>query len=562
MADTFSVLSRELTRAERRLLLARILSTQQPAIEDEPALPPDAVEETARGPEEVYASLSGLEKLLLLVMRLFTGKPVVVLTEERQLKRLRQKIGAAAPGLVDFPSGRLTQRMRSELEGLRGVQSFFRGALFGLPDRRDFIAFLAGLELDPLNERIEQETEPRGIAEEPLAAENRTIRAEMAERLGRIIEEIPRERRATVQREVQRLRALDAFAAVRLEGTLLLTTAAAEGLAPAEKGTRLAPLLTALWAARHPPGPTAWHALFLFKSSERFSDPSFDMEKQAAAFSSRARAAHASLRAFLRRVPLLDMVRSLSEDLDYTPRPADAGESWVALFKGFWEERLETIFREFVREKKLLACVSQALSLCGLSTLPSLESYRRRVAGETLPVTHETSVGIFRGFHEAVFLTKMERHLKLVSINGDFYKEENRADFMASFEGVGAAYEACRLLDRRLSPGGDREARMAGLEGPGAESGAPVKVRAIWEEANRDARKAVEGGRASLSRLSTILYGILYGEVGGKFDTLVNLNTLGGRENRLIIKGLDSAIAYADRAVALLTESLDLEAGV
>jgi hypothetical protein len=557
MSDTFTILVRELTRAERKLLLARILAAG--GIEEAEARPAPQPVAPRRTPEEEYAALPALARLFIILKRVFTGKSVGRLTEEHLLRELQHSISNRAPGLVDFAAGRLTSRMRLELEGLRAPLAALRSLLAGVVERRDFVAFLAGLELDPLNERITQETDPRIIASEPLHAESHPVRSEMTERLGRILEEIPRERRLQVQKDVQRLRAIDALTGIRLEELIILAGPAGEGLQAGEKGERLRPLLDALTAASEAPLHTAWNALFLYRASAELVNPAYDMEKHAASFTARAATAHAAVRSFLERVPLLDIVRGLTENLDYAPRPADGGEAWIALFRRFWEDRLEGVYREHLRERGLEECISRALALCGLSALPLPEAYRKAGSRGSPLVRHETAFTIFKAFHQSVFLPRMERGLKIVSVNGDFYKEDNRDAFMAGFSGIGAAAEACRRLEARLSPGGDLCSRLAGLEGRAGEQGAPGKVRTVWDEANREARKALDAARASLGGLGRVLFGLLYGEVGGQYDTLTNLGSLGGRENKMLLASLDAAMSLADRAADLMGEALGLE---
>jgi hypothetical protein len=556
VTDTFSVLSRELTKAERKLLLARILSSEPPAGEEPPPASPPP-EEIPLDAERAYTEMPSLQKLILLLKRLFTGKTVVELTEAHLLRQLRTRVELRAPGLMDPKTGRLTPRMRAELETLRAPLTFFRSTLAGLTGKRDFVAFLAGILLDPLNERIALDSDPFALAGQPLYSEDRAIRSEMADRLARLLDEIPRERRARVQREVHRLDALGSLGTLRLEDAVFLTAPSADALQPAEKAGRLRPLLEALTEAREAPDHAAWNAVFLYRASDHLADPAFDIEKQAGVFLTRASAAHAALRGFLGRVPLLDVIRLLSEDLRYAPHATEGGESWMLLFRTFWEERLEDIFRSFLRERRLREVLSDALSLCGLPALPSLDGYRQRGPDGPLPARFASSLAVFRGFYETVYLTRVERHMKIVSINGEFYKENNRDAFTECLEGLEKAYRACALLDRRLSPGGDLAARAAASA---AEPGAAGRPHSVWDEANKEAKKIADAGKARLTDLSRILYGILYGEVGGQYDTLVNLNTIGGRENKLLLKALDSAIGYSDKAAALLGECLDLEA--
>jgi hypothetical protein len=122
VADAFSILSRELSKTERKLLLARILSSSEPQAKETE----DAVDDLGEPPEwntdREFARLSLIQRFVLLLRSFFTGTSVYELTEGLLIKRTRAQIEAQAPGLVDFSAGCYSARFWGEFRG-RGISS-------------------------------------------------------------------------------------------------------------------------------------------------------------------------------------------------------------------------------------------------------------------------------------------------------------------------------------------------------------------------------------------------------------------------------------------------------
>ncbi len=63
----------------------------------------------------------------------------------------------------------------------------------------------------------------------------------------------------------------------------------------------------------------------------------------------------------------------------------------------------------------------------------------------------------------------------------------------------------------------------------------------------------------SFDTLSKVLNGVLHGEVGGYYDTLSNLQEIGGRHNKNYLEALDRALVGCRSAAGILGKLFDLE---
>jgi hypothetical protein len=554
VADAFSILSRELNKTERKLLLAKILSASATQVKD--AEDTGGLDEPPQwNTDREFERLSLIQRFVLLIRSFFTGASVYELTEGLLLKRTRIQIEAQAPGLIDFTAGCFSLRLKTELEELKPGLGFLRSILGGIPRQRDFIAFLAGIEVDSLTERILAETDPYRIKSEPILTEERQIRSEMWERFERLIESITPEQKTGVYRDIQRLQMLESLTAVRLDDAIAYFTRQNAGPPVRELESKLLQLSDLMYAVRNPPSSAAWNALFLFRAGEALEKADFDIEAALDGFLTRVDGSLKVVRSFAARLPLTAILRYVMNDISYSPKGPRGGEEWFVLFKNFWEDRMVDALHDYSREQKIRACVTEAMALFRIQELPFLENYRREKFGSPFEAKHETSLAVVRGFHEAVYRPSMDRYLKSVAIDGRFFREENRTAFVDCLENTAQFHAKIIALDWRLSEAGEPGQILRGM----AERDSAPEFRIACKDADMEAERIIEGYSSTLSQLSRMLFGILFGETGSPFDSITNLNTLGGKENRTIRKALEDAVGNLDRVTALLAQIREIE---
>ena len=84
-------------------------------------------------------------------------------------------------------------------------------------------------------------------------------------------------------------------------------------------------------------------------------------------------------------------------------------------------------------------------------------------------------------------------------------------------------------------------------------------MRQALSKLESDASQIVHSGFQNIKLLHDVLYGVIHGQVGGRFDTLANLNYLGGRENVTDKRNISEAIAGTKTALDLLDELTKVE---
>ena len=561
MADSavFDQLVRELNDQERRALLVRIQSSV-PVYGQ--MLQPEDESESIFVPEEELASLNLLDRIILFVKSLFSHKDRITLLVERHLKHLASAIERDNPSLISVSSGRCLTGMHEELLLLRAHARSLYGPLQEVLEQRrnEFIAFLTRDELRGFRKRLQEQTDPQVFWENGHFSDEKPVRTLMLKRFQELIEEIPRDDRQRIGRDAQAFFALYSFSRHPFED--LLSTFKGEEAPEAEFADIRKPLrelAESLEPVRIPPSAQALYDLLLFLHQERLEEQEFDLEQQLVDDMALFHSALAGIRRFRDRVPLASLLRLLTRDPGYRPAPRRSTTDWFSSFKEFWRQWVHHRYLEFYHSRTRSTLISEALEFLDSVSLPTMLNYRAEKFGGDTPVQHELSLSFIKGFLQTVF-PLLSRSLKLIYLNGEFYKEDNRHAYTDAFVYISETEAKIEELESSLGPQGELRAAIQEVKGQAlGERLRRKRIADILARADGQARALLDAFFEQIENLKALLYGILKGQPGDRYDSLVNLNKLGGRENSELRKAWIRALEKSDRATTLLRRIRELE---
>jgi hypothetical protein len=555
----FDQLVRELDEQERRALLVRIQSSV-PVYGQ--TLRPEEEDESLFVPEEELAGLNLLERIILFVKSLFSGKDRYTLLVEGYLKRLAAAIERDGPSLISVSSGRCLTGMYEELLLLRAhARRFYAPLREVLGQRRaEFVAFLVRKELWDFKERLQEETDPQGIWDHGHFSDEKAVRTLMLKRFQELVETIPPSDRRRIGQDAQALFALYGFSRHPFED--LLSAFQGEETPEAEFTSIKKPLqelAESLEPLRTPPSAGALYDLFLFLHQEHLEDKDFDLEQRLMDDMAATHSALAGIRRFRDRVPLHGLLRVLTRDPGYYPAPPPSYTNWFSSFKEFWRQWVHHRYLEFYHSRTRSTLISEALEFLNGKSLPAMANYRADKFGKNTPVRHELSLSFIKGFLKNVF-SPLSRSLKIIYLNGEFYKEENRHAYTDAFLHLSETETGIEELESVLAPQGDLRAAIQQVKGQALGDRLRRKrIADILARADGQARNLLDGFLEQLENLKALLYGILKGQPGDRYDTLVNLNNIGGRENSDLRKAWTRALEKSDQSIVLLKRIRELE---
>jgi hypothetical protein len=555
----FDQLVRELDDQERRALLVRIQGSV-PVYGQ--TLQPEDESESIFVPEEELASLNLLERIILFVKSLFSHKERHTLLEERYLKRLAAAIERENPALISVSSGRCRAGMHEELLVLRAHARSLHGPLQEVLGQRksEFIAFLARNELKDFQERLQEETDPQVFWENNQFSDEKPVRTLMLKRFQELIETIPPADRQRIGRDAGAFFALYNLSRHPFED--LLSAFKGEEAPEAEFAAMKKPLTElaeCLEPVRIPPSAGALYDLFLFLHQEHLEERDFDLERQLMDDMNTTHSALAGIRRFRDRVPLHSLLRLITRNPRYYTAPHPTGADWLSPFKNFWRQWVHRRYLEFYHSRTRSALISEALEFLNSRSLPDMVNYRGDKFGGNTPVRHELSLSFIKGFLKNVF-APLARSLKLIHLNGEFYKEENRHAFTDAFLYLSEMETKIEELEAMLGPRGELRAAIQEVKGQAlGERLRRKRIADILARADSHARTLVDAFLEQIEKLKAILFGVLKGQPGDRYDTLVNLNKIGGRENSDLRKAWSRAMEKSDQAMMLLNKIRELE---
>jgi len=558
MKDTsvFDRLVEELTPEERKNLLERI--QQLHPVSQEPVVS-NMQEEEEVDFEREFQALGLLEKILLWFRAFFTRRLREEVLEEYLVKKLGRELQRKAPGLLDVKGKLFLPAFAEKVEKLKPHLSVLSSLISPLSGSRrtQFISFLAAFEMETTVERLKTDLDPYYLIaihwyhlDPPFSSDSlrsleipapeqlsdAELRRMLDNRLEDVLSGISQEEKNRMYLDVRFLDRLSGLVYFPLDRILSAFRTVPElPYAPCPFKRLAEPMATfteTVYSLREPIPPVLLEALVLFKMGDFHRELEGAEEKRRISQSLvQAEEAFQAIRSFMQQVPLLTLMKVLTGKINYRCLERGGGEDWFNQFKQYWKVKVDDIFRSFldIRRKDELGKEMSTLLPVPLPIPPGKNVWDCSI--------FLLGLVFLRTFFQTVFLSKFNRPLRILLLEGVFYKEENRKEYTEAFG---------NLLKL------EEEVRKTVPSDTGEDLPTDQKVESQilkWTEQFRD----------SLQSLVRVLDGILFGEAGGRYDTLSNLGSIGGRGNSQLLQSLNEVLKEATAVVAVAERLLLLE---
>ena len=545
----FDRLVSDMSVHERQEMLSKVqLGTK---VDDAPLAAPEPPGQSDF--EQLYRQLSFWTKLMLLLRAILLGKERLALLTDFAIKRLGQKIAEQAASYFSTRAVEFTPAFTFEIKALQTGLRLFEEPLRRIhgQEMRDFIAFLAGLEMPEIQENLLAETDLSRLVDNPLLDNEDSIRREIEIALEDTFVQISEDNRTVMARHMTALRYLGQL--VRFPFERILRSLGEYGQRPDSAQKLLEELAGLLEGFVVPPSVRLLEGLFLFSSPDDPSGDDASLEDGLKAMIAKANGLIAQIRDFNYRIPLLDILRFSLRKLDWTAPVAAGGEDWFSLYQQFWAERLTAHLAQHKRDRRERELLNEAASFINLARLPLLAHYRSESWKGEVSFEHEHSLAFVAGFVNQLFPLEISRTTKTFLIDGRFYKEENRRDFTDCYDHISRVLDAIKKFDQSLSSEGEQgqliQQALGEAHTPGMRARRTEKLTAA---ADRQARGIVMEMVATFDLFANLVDGILHGQGDSTFDSVTNLAFIGGRENPRLRASLGRISMTMQRAAEIL----------
>ena len=582
-ADTvFDRLVMDLSREDRRRMLEKIGDLFSESLEP---LADDETDTPMLDLERAFQRQGLLVKILIFLKTFFSGRSREDVLMERLLADVARDVNRRRPGLLDPARSLINSPFADELKALKGAVAVFIPALnrIAANQRAEFNAFLAGLEMEEIQSRLLEETDPRRIMEKfrsqtdsgfPGAGRNSMpstteltdleLKRMMENGLENVMQFLPGEGKAAMYRNMKLLHSLQTLATYPFDRVIgafgsepELSTSAAPIKRITDHVIRLAEIMHSLKGA---PSRFLLQGMFLFLNEEKRGragyDPAEELDRQIKATNK----ALAKIRSLNKTFPFVPLARYVSGDINYVCADTGGGEDWFTLLRQFWRGRIDLLHQAFARERKrseLLEEIRRALEPAPFS---DVGHYAVPDGDGRRPGTYRLTLGFLKTFFTLIFPPEFNRYLKVLLVEGEFYKGDNRQEFTEAYSLLLKAGENLELFENRFQPGGEFQKTLQSIEeDPLSDIVRKRKIETAMADMDREAESMIQDVRKGFTIVSKILGGILYGEIGGRYDTLSNLGYLGGRANRSFMKALDNIFRRSKTFGALVEKAFLVE---
>ncbi|MGO8693999.1 MAG: DUF5312 family protein [Rectinemataceae bacterium] len=566
--SVFDVLVAELSTEERRDLLERI--TRSSRISEEPLYPASSMPRVRHADYESRASeLHIFARLVLFLRSVLRGKSREELLREDDLREIAGGLDKAFPGLTDWRHALLLSPFAAELRKLRDSARFFYDTLDRSvgKDRAAFYSFLASFELAEVHRRLLEETDPYKVEIRFPDADESELRSTIIAAYDDILSSLDDEGRRAMYNHVRSVLFLKRLAGFLFE-RILQTFRPGSGPGGSEAATflevrdLLLELGDILFSMSSPPRASLVTALFAFVERDEIGRPGGDPEPLLNADISKAESALERIRMFNSRIPLGDVLRIVASDPEYAPRELAGGEDWLVLYRTFWRERIESRLEEWRRDRRYRELAEEISRFVGEPGLRRFDHIERDENESSPAIGQDLALSFLDAFQRGPFVRELNRVFKILLVDGEFYRKDNRLEFTDAYDALARIPESVALLDSRLGPEGDLGSTW--MQAKTEMSPLPIKrrrIQAVARGAEEEAESTVKNAGRALVSMVRVLRGILKGEAGGRYDSLSNLSYLDGKANREFLHAIGAAKDRCERALSILLElsGLDFE---
>jgi len=560
---TFERLVKTLQSSERQELLRKLADiTERRSEESQSRDRPVVISgEGDVVPEERFREQGFLVRLWFGICSLFSSSSPVQLYSLHLVESLGKKLSRSSGSYIDTRQRMYSSALYQELKRLRTIQNFFSGLLGSYEENKGgFFIILSSLMIKNTADSIAAAADPFAFPTD--TRDQKDVRLTCIRAMDSVLNNIPSDDRARMYQAAQGIEWMRKFCAVSLE-RILLRFDSMSGIAqgcPIDSVTEeMKSLVNILSSARKIP-VLMLEALFLFSEKEHVREHGFDLEKECSQFLKTASGHLVAISEFKSTIPLADFVRFSIHDVSWRPLVSESGEDWFMLFRNAWKKRFEQRWAVWSRAQRRAVLTGRMLDFLGMQDLPELAYHPWEGTWLQLTLRRELSLQFLKGFFSRIYPSQVMKPLKVILIEGDFYKRENLMEYTDAFSALEHEQSIIENFEARLSPKGDIG---EGFDLVQREKMATVKGKSRLENMMLTTDSEVETivGRAvsAFTSMDLILGGILDVVRGGPYETLINLASIQGKQNERFRRDLTMVRQLIREAFMILGEAEKIE---
>jgi hypothetical protein len=563
--STFESLALDLSPGERTDMLERLRRSF--TVSSEPLYQRTHAVEQHIDYKAAYRELSLITRIIITVRSWFGAGTKEELVKERFLNAIIKDIEAVSMGLIDPRRRVLQEAFFRELTTLRSAARYFYDLLDRTleKNRAAFFAFLGSLEFESVHEELSTETDPYAFVNKNSLASDSDVKLAVNAAMETAIAKIDEDQRRMMYKDVKNLyvlKKLSSFLFDRFLAAFQTNAAGLKELSMYSAADQLAELASILSSLDQPPSTRLMEAIIGFALNDEIGREGFRLEEAVSKELASAEKALAAIRSFNARVPLEAILKVSNDDPNWQCASTGGGEDWFSIFKSYWRNRVDHRFQRFSAERRIAQLESDIQAIVGKETPTWFLNLSEEGNDKSPPVRFARALRFLEAFYHQTFLGDINRYLKIVLLDGEFYKRDNRLDFTDAYNEILQIGDLLKKIDGRL--GMEGELGVAYVQARTELSSMQIKKRKVESTvkvAEVEAESILARSNNAVGRMQEILKAILSREARGKYDSLSNLAHIEGKANKDFQKGLETTMYKLEKAHYLLAELMKAAVG-
>lgn len=552
--SSFDELVAGISSDERKFLLAKINQNRDQAL---PILQPIREEPDDFTLDIKLRSESILYKFVLWLRSLMTHKAKIQLYNQDLVGTIARKVNKSHPGIIDQTNGLLQSLFFEKLKELKASADFFKPyfqAFSEAPGK--FYVFLSTFIAPDISAAITKDADPYSIPFDREATVE--LRTSLLKRLDGILKEIPTNSRAKLYESVKALLWLKRFSELSYTHFLAQFTAiiSENYTCPYTNAQTDFPALACVLCEAKPIPNDALEALFLFPQRKGGAAVELDgdTEKSMRDFLSKSASSISMIQMFISTVPMAALGKVVFSDYDWQVDQFGGGEDWFLKFKEEWKVVFDERWEGWLRDRKKAQLAGKLKEKFGVDSFPELpyRPWTKLWGGQ--PFRCELTGGFLHWFAANKY-DEIISVLNVLVLEGVFNNNENRSELSEALNKFADVNHQVILFGESLAEGGsvgnifakiimDHVRTLKGQNTIDAVIlNAETSVR-NWESIFCEACRAIE----------RVLHGILDECKDRNYESMQNLTTIRGHENREYRDKLDAAREELNECRNILAE--------
>jgi hypothetical protein len=557
--ETFKRLASEMSLDERQELLDRF--SRQSSIPLDPLY-----EEQAENPgmdiESQYAQLYWYERLWFTIISFFQGVSPIKIFEKKTVEHLGRTIETQMPGIYEQQRNYLLPKFHSTLSELKESARFFYTALDTSVqrDKGAFYAFLGSLVMGDIHNRLQTEINPVNLVKNNPEANGPELRQKASHTMEDIFNAITHEQRETMYAHARSLYALKELSSFLYDRVLLAFTfepsVAGQVCSANIVREQLIALNNILFSLKKPPEMAILESMFVFTIQDYAKEEDFDLDHEIQELLSHAKTSLVSIREFNKNVPLTLILRCVTRNILLMPESIGGGEDWFVLYREYWTEHTDEQFSDYMRTRQQQELLESFRYFLKTDKLRELEYAGTSINSTKIYIPKAFTLSFLLTFYSSVFLPDINKILRPILIDGEFYKREHRTQFTESYNDLMRLEDDIVQFDTSLSPEGDYGKRFA-LANSDVVSlpGKRRKILVITEETDKTVQKIIETTANAIKNMLKILIALVHKDTSGQYEILANMSKFTGKDD-LNINVTDQSTSYKSNKAAIFAKNI------